>query len=129
MKGEKIMFLAIIVFTLFILFGGYNFFNEIKKRIICKFVTKGIVVDIFQEPNKNTKFPIFEYEVNGKKYTKQSNYGNVSIPYTIGDEVDIYFNNGNPNEHYIKGNFGAIIISIIFFAVGLAGLAFVILGK
>lgn len=97
------MLLAILILTIFVLFGGCNFFNDIKKRIICKSITKGIVIDIYQKNKKNTKFPIFEYEVNGKKYTKQSNYGNVSIPYTIGDEIDIYFNNENPNEHYIKG--------------------------
>lgn len=118
------MILSILIIILFIIFGGWTLKTEISKRIKCKSITTGKVIDFYEDHNskKTNLFPIFEYEVYGTKYTKQYNFGTVSGQYSIGQEVEIHYNPNNANDYYIKGNNSIIIFGVMFLFVGIFAL-------
>lgn len=63
---------------------------------------------------------IVEYEVDGNKYTKQSNTYS-SMPKSIGTEVGVKYNPDNPNDAiWEKDSTGTIlfIVSVVFIVAG-----------
>lgn len=64
-------------------------------------------------------FPVYEFEVNEKKYKTRNTIGN-STPekFKIGEIVEIKYNPENPNEYYKEGD----VFSkawLVFFIVGI----------
>jgi len=64
-------------------------------------------------------YPVFEYNVLRNTYVKQLNSGSRSCKYTIGQEVEINYNDGKPDEYYVKGNFETIQGGLIIMIVGI----------
>lgn len=70
-------------------------------------------------------FPIYEFEVNGKKYKIRDTTGNISQEnFEIGKNVEIKYNPENPEECYKKGD----IFSKIWLVFLIAGILSIIDG-
>lgn len=48
----------------------------------------------------NSQIVSYEYNVNGKRYTKKLTFTDVSITVNYPDEVNIYYDSGNPRKAY-----------------------------
>lgn len=104
---------------------------KLKKLIVkCTSNCKGILSEIYEESkehrNKNGRycektyyFPIYEFEVNGKKYKIRDTAGNMyKESFHIGDTVEIKYNPENPNECYKEGDVFSKVW-IIFLVIGI----------
>ena len=121
-EGAKIM--TKILGLLVTLLGVYMLYQEILKRVKCKEITKGTVVDFYEKTKKENgrekivRYPIFEYAANGiavrNKYTTKSKMH----PYELSDEVDIFYNVNNADEFYIKGNGDSFVLGTIVLIMG-----------
>ncbi len=106
------------------LLGVYILYQEILKRIKCKEITKGMVVDFYEKTKKENgrekivKYPIFEYTVNGVQVKSKYDTRSKMYPYQLYDEVDIFYNSKKADEFYIKGNGDSFVIGIIVLIMG-----------
>lgn len=115
-----------LVGIIFSIVGGLIGLINLFKRIMCRSVTKGVVVEIHRSESRDsdghisvTYHPIFEYEVLGKVYRKKNSVGSNVCNYTVGEVVDIHYNAKNPEIYYAKGNIGIIIFGFIFMIAGI----------
>ena len=79
----------------------YNYIDARNKQSRCNQYTKARIVDTVSKIGGSlyrrwTKFPIVEFEVNGRICRGEGNEG--STEYRVGDEVWIYFNPEKPSE-------------------------------
>ena len=79
----------------------YNYIDDHNKRYRCARSTKARIVDTEKKIRGGlyrrwTKVPVVEFEVNGQTYRAVGNAGNDQ--YTVGDEVEIFFNPEKPSE-------------------------------
>ena len=121
----KTLIIGIVCLLIGIALGVYSFFSiknhdEQSKTFI---ETNSVVVDYkidVDENGEELRAIIVEYEVDGRKYRKESNDYS-TIYRSIGDNVLIQYNPNNPTEAIWKNDTGNIIVPIV------AGL-FVIVG-
>ena len=108
-----------------VLIGVLIIYQEISKRIKCKELTKGKIVDFNEKVKKKNgrektvRYPIFEYVANDMTVRGNFNERSKMHPYELSDEVEIYYNKNNVEEFYIKGNSDSIFFSIIILGMGL----------
>lgn len=108
-----------------VLIGVLIIYQEISKRIKCKELTKGKIVDFNEKVKKKNgrekivRYPIFEYVANDMTVRGNFNESSKMHPYELSDEVEIYYNKNNVEEFYIKGNSDSIFFSIIILGMGL----------
>ena len=68
---------------------------------------------------KKFYFPIYEFEVHGKKYKVRGTTGNrVQEDFKVGEIVEIKYNDQNPEECYVEGD-SFSKVWIIFLVVGI----------
>ena len=111
------------IFLTFI--SGTIIYQEISKRLKCKEITKGTVVDFFERTKikkgreKIVRYPIFEYIANGNTVRKRYNIKSKIHPYQLSDEVNIHYNKNKEDEFYIKGDGDSLILGVIILIMGL----------
>ena len=117
---------AFLVGIIFAIAGGIIFVKEVLKRKKCNVSTNGTVIDIARDESRDsdgnikiTLHTIFEYNVSGNIYVKKSNFGSSNCKYHIGQEVEILYNAEKPDEYYVKGSFGSMILGAIFMICGI----------
>jgi len=98
----------------------------ILQRITYKSCTTAIVVDMHKRKGYTDEgaeyavfSPIFSYNVSGTTYTKKSDTGSGKVEYTIGQEIEIYYDSRNPEKCYIKGDKNGIIVGCAMVIMGL----------
>ena len=108
-----------------VLIAGLIIYQEISKRLKCKELTQGTVVDFREEVEKENgrekikRYPIFEYVANGTTVRGNFNEKSKIHPYQLSDVADIYYNKNKVEEFYIKGNGDSIVLGVIVLAMGL----------
>lgn len=106
------MILGICVGILPLVLGLYPLFILIKRKIQCTEFVMGRIIDEHIGDTINDQYPIYEYDVQGKIYKKQSKQRE---PYVqIGKKIKIYYNPNNPDEYLAEGENG---MSYIIFLV------------
>ena len=91
----------------------------------------GAVVSQRTAPEDNTQYtayvPIYEYEVDGTKYTARGSVSRDHPAYNVGDTREIIYNTKDPNEVHLRRhnkNKSTIGIVLIIFGIALAAIAF-----
>jgi|GEM_PF-1404471 len=82
--------------------------NELKEKctgevqgIVAKFDVSGYVSD---DSDERLYYPIFEYEVNDKTYSKRSPTGQRQKRFETGEKITIMYNPANPDEYYVPSD-------------------------
>lgn len=118
-----ITFIAMGLFTL--IMGIIMLINKRKRKIECTEKVIGKITNIRRSLSHGhgdsishiTYYPEYEYNIGEKKYIKKSIIGTSWCPFHIGQEIEIYYNPQNNDEHYIKGDTN-LMASILFIVVG-----------
>ena len=127
---KKTLIIGILFFVLGIALGIYSFISiknhdEKAKTYI---ESNSVVVDYNYDVNENgdeLRAIIVEYEVDGRKYRKESN--DYSTVYrSIGDRVLIQYNPNNPSDAIWKNDNGNIIVPIVAGLFVIAGIIVVV---
>lgn len=110
---------------IFCMIGVIMLNNRKKKEAKCTLMTYGKVTDIVRHRSYDSDggyssswHPVFEYNIEGIKYIKESPYGSSKPKYAIGQDVKIFYNPENNDEYYIAGDMLSKNIAIIFIIVG-----------
>jgi len=117
LKTNKINDVSLIIFlSIFILSGilclviGYQKNNEYKEKTRKYIEIQGVYIGskIYSEEDENDNYNetyslVYSYEVNGKVYTIDTDYGTAFIP-AEGTKKTILYNPNNPKEAIIEGN-------------------------
>ena len=115
-----------IVLGVVFLIMGINMNNENKHlKRVCTGEVQGTVVDFYvdgdyyeeddvDEDGKKTGqkvvvdtrryYPVFEYEVTNKTYSKQSEYGYDRKRFAVDETVEIKYNPDNPDDYYVPAD-------------------------
>lgn len=95
-----------------------------RKEINCTCKVFGKVKDIARRQTysnngySSTMHPVFEYNIGGLTYIKESQVGSSQSKYAIGQDVEIFYNPDNPHEYYVVGEKLTKILGNIFSVVG-----------
>lgn len=119
---------------IFLVVGIVMISNWKKKEVNCTAVTSGKVIDIAKHESNDMDngytvswYPVFEYNIGEQKFRKESAYGESRSKYTIGQNVEIYYNPENYNEYYVPEITIPKKLSIIFIVAGTAAIMISIL--
>ena len=99
---------------------------------VCKETTSGIVADYLvktetrededgHRQEKKRWYQIFEYTVDGRTYTKQSDYSSSTREFELNEKVTVFYNSSNPNDYYVKEESftaGVFNIALLIVAIG-----------
>lgn len=117
--------ILIIVGIAFICYGAYFLVPDLYKRMNCNSETEGIIVSTYMkevyEFKQFTKYyyPVYEYEVNEKKYTLQPDeYSRHDDYFKLGAKTEVIYNKNNPAVAEVKSNFNGIRTGSIYAAIG-----------
>ena len=102
----------------------YNYMDAHNKRCRCTQSTRARIVDTVKKIDgvffrRWAKFPVVEFEVDGQTYRAEGNAGNNQ--YTVGDELEIFFNPKKPTEigqSFPKDNYNFCIAGYVTFGCG-----------
>jgi hypothetical protein len=117
MKGCFIGKLFKIISVIFFGFMSYFFIDDYQLVADSHQATATVI----SNPNK----PIMEYEVDGSKYTYESDVSSTPPSYHIGEEVDIYVNATDPQEVLIDTFTDRWLVMTV---LGSMGLVFFLMG-
>ncbi len=87
--------------------------NRKSKEKRCTSTAFGKVTDIVMHRTRDIDsnaystswYPVFEYEVGGLKFVKESHYGSSQSKYAVGQEVEVRYNPEDPHDYYIVEKF------------------------
>ena len=121
-------FIALIAFVAGIGLLIYSFYtirdyNEKNKKYI---ETESYVVDYYEKDD--AKYPIVEYNVDGKTYRNTSHVGS-SFPKKIGSKVMIKYNPNNPEQIIWEKDSTNIIVPIFGIVFIICGVLLIIRAK
>ena len=119
-----ILFLLVGIVFIFAGIVAMNQGNSLEKR--CTQETIGKVVEVICERSYNsneneftyTYYPVIEYQVGDRTISQKSRSGQYPPKYTVGEQVEIYYNPNNVEEYIIKGDSTAKYLGIGFIVVG-----------
>ncbi len=131
-------------FGLAFLFTGISQLVKEKKKAR-KYTEKtvGTVTELVRRTSKKSKtrinwawFPVFEYTVGDKTYSKEYKYGHSQAQYGVGQEVEIYYKPDKPGNFRVEGDSLPKKIAGIMAAIGAvltvifaAGLVFLFMSR
>ena len=126
-----IMFSGILALigVIFFIIGIAILTNWKKKEINCTSKTYGKVTDIVgrqyydrDDGYSTSWYPVIEYNVGELKFIKESPYGSSHSKYTIGQDIEVYYNPEDYNEYYIAGDNLPKTLATIFTIVGIGAI-------
>ena len=112
------------------LIGFFGLRSKRRRKALCPSKTTGVIFSVHKQRHQAKPqyfyFPEFSYTVNGISYNKRSDVG-TSTPwkYSVGKELDVFYNPNNPDEHYVKTD-GLFVVGYYVFLI--VGSLFMILG-
>ena len=124
---ESLLFLLIFgsVGFIFLIVGLIITNSRKKKEIKCTSQTTGIVKDIVRHRSysngtySSTLHPVFEYTIGNQTFVKESSYGSSFTKYSIGQEVEIFYNPQNYHEYYVPGDNIPKVLGTLFTILGI----------
>lgn len=124
----------ILVGAIFLIIGIAMFNNRKKKERNCTLMTHGKVTDMVRRKSYDRDgeytlswYPVVEYNVGELKFTKESPYGSYQPKYTIGQDIEVYYNPEDNNEYYIAGDGLPKTLATIFIVVGIVAISIAII--
>lgn len=124
----------ILVGAIFLIIGIAMFNNRKKKERNCTLMTHGKVTDMVRRKSYNRDgeytlswYPVVEYNVGELKFTKESPYGSYQPKYTIGQDIEVYYNPEDYDEYYIAGDTLPKTLATIFTVVGIVAISIAII--
>ena len=118
--------LFLLVGVIFVIVGivAINQGNGLRNR--CTEETIGTVVEVIRESHysstdntyTDTYYPVIEYQVGDLTISHKSSFGQYPPKYTVGQQVEIYYNPNNVEEYIIKGDSTSNIVGIMSIALG-----------
>jgi hypothetical protein len=110
---------------IFLVIGIVIFIGIKKKETSCTSKTYGKVVDLVKNEHydmdrnySSSWSPVFEYNIGELNFKKIYSYGESKSKYTIGQDVEIYYNPEDYNEYYIPSDDTPKTFAAIFCIVG-----------
>ena len=134
--GDMITFLIAFVVTLgsFIMLGGFfllggiylrNEWKENKKK--CTIKKYGKIINIVRHDRNNSSnrrtiswHIVFEFNAGDRKFIRESPYGCTKSKFSVGQEIEVYFDSENYNEYYIVGDDRKKEIGTVFIVLGIS---------
>ena len=111
--------------------GGIAFFKK-KARGSCTQKVKAQIADvecseagIIHGGGLISRYPVYEYSVDGRKFRKRSSVGSTYENFRIGKNVVLYVNPENMNEFYVpenQNNFEIVAMAVLGVLLLLVGL-------
>jgi hypothetical protein len=124
----------ILVGAIFLIIGIAMFNNRKKKERNCILMTHGKVTDMVRRKSYNRDgeytlswYPVIEYNVGELKFTKESPYGSYQPKYTIGQDIEVYYNPEDYDEYYIAGDSLPKTLATILTVVGIVAISIAII--
>ena len=120
--------LAISLFA--VVAGSFCMVYPLYHKHVCKEPATAKVIDIHKERRDGTwhSYPVFQYRANGQTIVIQHNVSPSS--YEIGDQVELLYNQKDPEQYYIPhvsgGNWAFLFGGAFFFLVGLGCTALIV---
>ena len=123
----------ILAVIMLVFIGAVIIRSVIQGSSFKKVIAHVIEVEVSQRtaPEDNTQYtayvPIYEYEVDGTKYTARGSVSRDHPAYNVGDTREIIYNTKDPNEVHLRRhnkNKSTIGIVLIIFGIALAAIAF-----
>lgn len=100
-----------IIIALLLLGVGFYVYNSQQSIINQRNKTIATVIS-------NPANPLFEYEFDGKTYAYQSNTSSDPPSYYVGEQVDVYINESDPNDIVIDTFTDRWLLIVIFGSIG-----------
>ena len=99
----------LIVITVFVISYMRKSYNR------CTAETEGTVIENIVSTsksgsNKGSVTPVFEYEVNGKKYVQKSSVSEKPARHKVGEKVTVHYNPDRPTEYYVDKVDGLVML-------------------
>lgn len=128
--SEEMLFVVIfsgvwgLVGLIFLIIGFIMIKIRKRKEEKCTCKIFGKVKDITRRQTyssdgySSTLHPVFEYNIGGLTYVKESQTGSFQCKYAIGQDIEIFYNPNNPHEYYVVGEKLNKILRNIFSIVG-----------
>ena len=118
-----------LVGVIFLIIGIVMLKNRKKKEIKCTSMTYGKITDIVKHNDPSTDdvyspgwYPVFEYNIGEQKFIREYHYGSHQTRYTIGQDVEVYYNPEDYNEYYIGGDTLPKKFAIVLTLVGIVAI-------
>lgn len=117
------VFLVVFVMIVGVLFGCVGVVQRLEMKSKSEYfaTTTGKIISYQQGKKGSTSAPVYEYEVNGFKYTYTESVSTAGKK-EIGKEITIRYNPANPSEAFsdapANSSFLFLAIGIFFFVVG-----------
>lgn len=100
-KVIKILFAIELIGCFFLIINRVLYLNMDYTN--CEIEIVGVVVKTEENISGNMSyFPVYEIEVEGKKYRHKRTFGSDKITWKIGDEIKIKYDLDNPNKMYCE---------------------------
>ena len=98
--------------------------DSLKQR--CTEQALGTVVEVICESSYSTieetytytYYPVIEFQVGDRTISQKSSFGQDPPKYTVGQQVEIYYNPNNVEEYFIKGDSTPQYLGIVFIGLG-----------
>ena len=117
-------YICALVISLFAVAAGiFCMVYPLYHKHVCNEPATARVIDIRSERRDGRwhSYPVFEYQAKGKTVVIQHNVS--PSPYEIGDQLELLYNQNNPEQYYIPhtsgGNWVFLFGGVFFFLMGL----------
>ena len=139
---RKEIFTGVLLLALGIIFIIAGIFvmkqgDSMKQR--CTEKTTGTVVELISERDHSSDgisyvyYPVIQYQVGDRTISQKSRSGQNPPQYSVGQQVEVYYNPNNVEEFFIEGDSTTQFIGIIFIGLGsivdIAVVIFVFIGN
>lgn len=118
--------LIVIGIGVLLIICGFTWLKKIKgKKLICTSSCEGEIAGISKSIKSDEAgdtmmySPVFNYNVEGVSYTKESTISSSRCKYNKGDKIMVFYNPQNPDQYYVKGNNSNIFMAVVVLFVGI----------
>lgn len=127
MEDKKMILVGALISIAMIGFGVFHLFRYFSLRFRCKISTDAVVDDYKVHRYENSKgrtqkeyTPIIHFTANnGKQYKLEAREKSFSNRrYSPGNEIEIFYDENNPEYFFIRGNIWGLVEGIGTFLVG-----------
>lgn len=126
-----------IISIIFILVTLINILIRTIKKKRCTAAATGVITDVAEKVIRRNGvrtreyLPTVEYTIDGTKYSRKYIRAYHASTYTVGQEVEVHYNPGRPEEINRRGlsNKADLVVLVIGLVIGLVGVAMLIVKR
>lgn len=124
MKNKIVAFIIVLfVGVIFVIVSNLGLNSMPSKDEMIKITGKITDIEVERHGDSDSHEVYVEYEIDGQEYEEKLSYYSSSI--RVGQEITLYYEEGNPEKVYAEGEEGFLKI---FKVIGIAVTAFGVLG-